>query len=277
MKTAGTSCFMTARTRTFLAALTERCRAAALRVLVEVHAHRRLTLELAASNDLASDFALPPLVLDALHTGDAGPLHGRLGRRPRNVITVLDTHDGIGVIDVGESAGHGAAEHPTTSLDALGGDLDATLPARALPLVLPGTPQPSSVGLLMGRNDEALLARTGVGRDVNRHHFTTSEVSTALASPAVRRLLDLVALRRDHPAFLGEWWLSPHDPRAPGLIETGWRGVGGSEVALRVDAGARAGDAPPRCVVGGRVSDRVAHRAQVSRPDRERRRNRHRV
>jgi sucrose phosphorylase len=281
VKTPGTSSFMTSRTREFLADLTARARTLGLRVLVEVHAHWRLTLELAAACDLTYDFALPPLVLDALHTGDAGPLSSWLAVRPHNVVTVLDTHDGIGVIDVGMNAGHGDAEHPgpgllpperidalvesihaatrgvsrratgaaasnvdlyqvnTTYLDALGGDVDAMLAARALQLVLPGTPQIYYVGLLMGHNDEALLASSGVGRDVNRHHYTPAEVDAALADPAVRRLLTLVELRRTHPAFGGEWWVSPADPDRPGLIVTGWRAEGGHEVTLRFDARAR--------------------------------------
>jgi sucrose phosphorylase len=278
VKTPGTSSFMTPETRRFLTDLTARARAEGLRVLVEVHAHWRLTLELAELSDLTYDFALPPLVLDALHTGDAAPLHRWLGLRPRDVVTVLDTHDGIGVIDVGENAGHGDAAHPgpgllpperidalvrsihaatggvseratgaaasnvdlyqvnTTYLDALGGDVDAMLAARALQLVLPGIPQLYYVGLLMGRNDEALLAATGVGRDVNRHHYTPEEVTAALASPAVRRLLDLVELRRTHPAFDGEWWLDPVDADAPGTIRMGWRAPGERTVTLELDA-----------------------------------------
>ena len=281
VKTPGTSSFMTAETRAFLAELTERARAHGLEVLVEVHAHWRLTLDLARTSDLTYDFALPPLVLDALHTGDAAALHVWLTRRPHDVVTVLDTHDGIGVIDVGENAGHGDAEHPgpgllpperidalvesihratgdvsrratgaaasnvdlyqvnTTYLDALGGDVEAMLAARALQLILPGVPQLYYVGLLMGRNDEQLLAATGVGRDVNRHHYTPAEVESALASPAVQRLLALVELRRTHPAFDGEWWLDPADPERPGRIATGWRAEGGREVTLRFDAAAR--------------------------------------
>lgn len=281
VKTPGTSSFMTAGTRAFLAELTGRARALGLRVLVEVHAHWRLTLELARTCDLTYDFALPPLVLDALHTSDPGPLHRWLTERPHNVVTVLDTHDGIGVIDVGANAGHGDSEHPgpgllpperidalverihaatdgvsrratgaaasnvdlyqvnTTFLDALAGDVDAMLAARALQLLLPGTPQLYYVGLLMGRNDEALLARTGVGRDVNRHHYTEEELAAALSDPAVVRLLALVELRRTHPAFGGEWWLAPADPDAPGVVETGWRDADGRTVTLRLDVVAR--------------------------------------
>ena len=281
VKTPGTSSFMTEETRAFLAELTARARSHGLEVLVEVHAHWRLTLDLARTCDLTYDFALPPLVLDALHTGDASPLHAWLVARPRNVVTVLDTHDGIGVIDVGENAGHGDAEHPgpgllpperidalvesihratggvsrgatgaaasnvdlyqvnTTYLDALGGDVEAMLAARALQLLLPGVPQIYYVGLLMGRNDEALLAATGVGRDINRRRYTRDEVEAALATPAVRRLLALVELRRAHPAFDGEWWLAPADPGHPGCIVMGWRAEGGHEVTLVLDAATR--------------------------------------
>jgi sucrose phosphorylase len=281
VKTPGTSSFMTPDTRAFLADLTARAQGLGLRVLVEVHAHWRLTLDLARSCDLTYDFALPPLVLDALHTGDPCPLHGWLAVRPHNVVTVLDTHDGIGVIDVGANAGHGDAEHPgagllpperidalvesiheatdgvsrratgaaasnvdlyqvnTTYLDALGGDVDAMLAARALQLMLPGIPQIYYVGLLLGRNDEALLAATGVGRDVNRRHYTADEVRTALASPDVQRLLALVELRRTHPAFDGDWWLAPLDTERPTTVVTGWRSQDGREVALHLDVRAR--------------------------------------
>ena len=281
VKTPGTSSFMTQETRAFLAELAERAHAHGLRVLVEVHAHWRLTLELARTCDLTYDFALPPLVLDALHTGDAAPLHGWLALRPHNVVTVLDTHDGIGVIDVGANAGHGDEEHPgpgllpperieslveaihtatggasrratgaaasnvdlyqvnTTYLDALGGDIDAMLAARALQLILPGIPQLYYVGLLLGRNDEALLATSGVGRDINRHHYTRDEVEAALADADVRRLLALVELRRTHPAFDGEWWLDPIDPASPGSIRTGWLGPQGDAIVLELDARAR--------------------------------------
>jgi sucrose phosphorylase len=279
VKTPGTSSFMTDDTREFLRWLSGRAHANGLRVLAEVHAHWRLTMELARTCDLTYDFALPPLVLDALHTGDAAPLHTWLGQRPHNVVTVLDTHDGIGVIDVGANAGHGGVQHPgpgllpperidalvesihratggasrratgnaasnvdlyqvnTTFLDALGGDVDAMLAARALQLVLPGTPQIYYVGLLMGHNDMGLLETTGVGRDINRHRYTRAELEEGLASGAVRRLLRLVELRRTHAAFTGEWFLGPLEDS--GAITTGWRDGFGNEVVLRLDVAAR--------------------------------------
>jgi sucrose phosphorylase len=50
-----------------------------------------------------------------------------------------------------------------------------------------------------------LLRRTGVGRDINRHHYTRAEIDEALGRPVVRALLDLIRLRNSHPAFGGEF------------------------------------------------------------------------
>jgi sucrose phosphorylase len=63
------------------------------------------------------------------------------------------------------------------------------------------------VGLLGGTNDMALLERTRVGRDINRHYYTRAEIESALASPLVRRLCGLIRLRNSHPAFTGEFEL----------------------------------------------------------------------
>ena len=48
-----------------------------------------------------------------------------------------------------------------------------------------------------------LLARTGVGRDINRHYFTADEVRQQLGRPIVERTLALLKLRNAHPAFGG--------------------------------------------------------------------------
>ena len=102
-KEPGTDCFMTPSAH----ALTDRISAYAhergARVLVEVHGHYRQQLEIARRVDLVYDFALPPLALHALTAADLGPLDRWLAVRPANCVTVLDTHDGIGVVDVGAS------------------------------------------------------------------------------------------------------------------------------------------------------------------------------
>jgi sucrose phosphorylase len=70
---------------------------------------------------------------------------------------------------------------------------------------MPGVPQVYYVGLLAGENDMALLQQTGVGRDINRHHYAPGEVAAAVQRPVVQRLLQLVRLRNAHPAFGGSF------------------------------------------------------------------------
>ena len=87
---------------------------------------------------------------------------------------------------------------------ALGNDDRAYLLARAIQFFMPGIPQVYYVGLLAGDNDMALLARTGAGRDINRHYYQASEIESALQKPVVKELLGLIKLRNSHPAFNGE-------------------------------------------------------------------------
>ena len=91
----------------------------------------------------------------------------------------------------------------------MGRDDRAYLIARAIQFFLPGVPQVYYVGLLAGENDMALLARSGVGRDINRHHYGADEIALALDKPVVRRLIELIRLRNTHPAFGGRFALEP--------------------------------------------------------------------
>jgi sucrose phosphorylase len=63
------------------------------------------------------------------------------------------------------------------------------------------------VGLLAGENDMALLQKSGVGRDINRHHYSTQEIQDQLQRPVVQRLCELIRLRNSHPAFSGRFEL----------------------------------------------------------------------
>ncbi len=255
VKRAGTSCFMLSETFEFIGALSAQARALGIEVLVEIHSHYRQQLEIARRVDRVYDFALPPLVLYALYQADARPLRDWLAVSPRNAVTVLDTHDGIGVLDVGASGGQPGLLPPAaidalveeihrrsggesrlatgaaasnldlyqvncTYYDALGRDDRDYLIARAVQFFAPGIPQVYYVGLLAGRNDLELLRRTGVGRDINRHYYTPDEVAEALARPVVRRLLGLIRLRNAHPAFDGAFAMPPA-PAHVLLIE--WR------------------------------------------------------
>ena len=74
-------------------------------------------------------------------------------------------------------------------------------------LMLPGVPQIYYVGLLAGSNDMEQLAASGVGRDVNRHHYSAAELDAALERPVVRELLDMLRWRASEPAFDGRFEL----------------------------------------------------------------------
>ena len=276
VKTPGTSCFMTADTFAFIGELAARAHDRDIQVLVEVHSHWQKQVEIAARVDWVYDFALPPLVLHGLYTGNAERIRRWLEIRPHNAVTVLDTHDGIGVIDVGpdttdvhhlgllsaeeiddlvegiHEASHGASRLATgaaasnvdlyqvncTYYDAVGADPDAYLLARLLQVFAPGVPQIYYVGLLAGHNDVELLHRSGIGRDINRRHYTRGEIDAALQRPVVRRLLDVLRLRNSHPAFDGEWELVDRG-HGEGVIEQRWR-ADGEQVTLVTDLRRRA-------------------------------------
>jgi sucrose phosphorylase len=117
-----------------------------------------------------------------------------------------------------------------TFYDALGRDDEAYLIARAIQFIVPGIPQVYYVGLLAGENDMALLARSQVGRDINRHHYTVAEITAALERPVVQDLCDLIRLRNSHPAFNGEFHYDATDHTALTLSWT----AGEHSVELRV-------------------------------------------
>jgi sucrose phosphorylase len=101
IKEPGTSCFMIPTTYEFIGELTAQARALGIEIPVAIHSYYRDQVEIAQQVDRVYDFALPPLVLHALFTGGVRPLAEWFAISPRNAITVLDTHDGIGVIEVG--------------------------------------------------------------------------------------------------------------------------------------------------------------------------------
>lgn len=251
IKSPGTSCFMTAQTFDFVDELTAAAKSRGVEVLVEVHSYYRHQVQIGRRVDRVYDFALPPLLLHGLRTADASALHHWLTIRPDNAVTVLDTHDGIGVIDIGPEQTAGGLASPglvdagavdalvewihtntggesrlatgvassyldlyqvnSTYPDALGRDEQRYLLARAVQFFLPGVPQVYYVGALFGRNDVELLARTRVGRDINRHHYTPSEIDAALHTPVVQALFRLCAWRNRIAAFAGEFRHELHD------------------------------------------------------------------
>jgi sucrose phosphorylase len=240
IKRRGTACFMLPETFDFIAELSARAGELGMQTLVEIHSHYQTQIAIASSVGRVYDFALPPLVLHSLYTSDFSALKRWLAIAPRNCVTVLDTHDGIGIRDVAKqgdlegllsadevdslvdtihektggqsrrASGHSASnldiyQVNSTYYDALGRiDVDYLI-ARAIQFFAPGTPQVYYVGLLAGGNDMELVERSGVGRDINRHYYSESEIRTDLQRPVVQRLMDLIRLRKNLSAFDGSF------------------------------------------------------------------------
>jgi sucrose phosphorylase len=270
IKKAGRSSFMMEETFDFIRRFSAQAKELGLEVLVEIHSYYQRQIEIARHVDWVYDFALPPLLLHAFFNRTAHHLKHWITVRPVNALTVLDTHDGIGVIDIGadsqdrvhhpglvpeadlnrlvqqihansngeslQATGSAAAnldlyQVNCTFHDALGRDDLKYLLCRAIQFFLPGVPQVYYVGLLAGGNDMQLLARTRVGRDINRHYYTRSEIDHALERPVVADLLRLIRLRNSHPAFNGNFTLGPAPDEA---LDLRWQS--GTDFALlRVD------------------------------------------
>ncbi|MAR90601.1 MAG: sucrose phosphorylase [Pseudomonadota bacterium] len=206
--------------------------------LPEVHDHTSYQYAISRRNMHPYGFALPPLLLYSLLDANSVYLKNWLRMCPRNMITVLDTHDGICIPDVEgvlpddkikdlidnidsrsadpilrRSAANvhsvGAIYQLTcTFYDAMMQNDDAYIAARAIQFFAPGIPQVYYVGLLAGKNDRELMNTTGELRDINRKFYTLEEVDAAMEQPVVQRLLKLMRFRTNYPAFQGRFELN---------------------------------------------------------------------
>lgn len=235
-KKRGTTSFMIPETYDFIKWLGKIAHKNKMEVLPEIHNHYSIQIELAKAKgvDYVYDFCLPLLVLHSIFKKDSVRLKNWIEIRPENQITTLDTHDGVGVIDVegllnkeesvelsahifrnGGNATMRASginsdnvdvyQINTTYYSALKENDKDYLIARAIQFFVPGIPQVYYVGLLAGKNDEELLEKTGNGRDVMRHYYKISEIEEAIKRPVVEKLLELMRFRNSYPAFNGKF------------------------------------------------------------------------
>lgn len=203
-------------------------------LLPEIHEHYTMQLKVAKHGYYVYDFALPMLLLHAIYTGRSDRLLHWFDICPRKQFTTLDTHDGIGVVDVADLLTDAEIEDTVDKLYSQGGsvkriysstaykNLDiyqinctyysalgendkAYLLARAIQFFAPGIPQVYYVGMLAGANDEELVNQTKVGRDINRHFYSKAEIDAEVKRPVVSKLIGLMEFRNSHPAFNGEF------------------------------------------------------------------------
>lgn len=234
-------------------------------ILPEVHEDYHFQLKIAQHGHWVYDFALPMLLLHALMTGRTDRLIHWLRICPRKQFTTLDTHDGIGVVDVRgllsedeidlvrekvlsltqdarkyvqmpsfiKQSGREAKTYQLncTFYSALEENDDAYLLARAVQFFSPGIPQVYYVGMLAGRNDIAFLKQSGQGRDINRHYYTEAEIAQEIQRPVVKRLLRLMRLRNQCPAFDGDFSIG--EASGEGRLQLIWNNKGG---AIRLSA-----------------------------------------
>lgn len=207
-------------------------------ILPEIHEHYTIQLKVSEHGYYVYDFALPMLLLHALYTGQSHNLVHWLTICPRKQFTTLDTHDGIGVVDArdlmseeeitltqnhlyeqGGSIKKIYSSEAYNNLDiyqinctyysALGEDDNAYLLARAIQFFAPGIPQVYYVGLLAGANDIALIEKTKIGRDINRHYYSIKEIEEVTKRPFLQKLYTLMRFRNTHPAFNGTITILP--------------------------------------------------------------------
>jgi sucrose phosphorylase len=203
-------------------------------MLPEVHEHYSYHLKIAAKGYWTYDFALPMLVLHTLYHHTSERLKNWFRICPRHQLTTLDTHDGMGVVDVKDLLTPEEIDRTMNGLDEKGSNTrklysgeeyqnldvyqvnctyysalecndDSYIAARTIQFFAPGIPQVYYVGLLAGENDIELVERTKNGRDINRHNYTLDEIEDAIQKPVVQRLLKLMEFRNSYPAFDGQF------------------------------------------------------------------------
>lgn len=223
-------------------------------MLAEIHENYTIQLKMAEKGYWVYDFALPMLLLHGLKSGRTDRLIHWLNICPRKQFTTLDTHDGIGVVDVVGLLSEDEIELVREDVDditkeakqyiklpsmikrkgekfqyyqlgstyysALRCNDDAYLIARAVQFFTPGIPQVYYVGLLAGENDIEGLKTNPDPRTINRHNYTKAEIEAAIEKPVCKRLYELMRFRNTYEAFNGD--IHVGDDLGDGTITITW-------------------------------------------------------
>ena len=241
IKKRGTACFFVEpEIYQFLDWISELAHSLDIEILPEIHADYITQFKLAENGYWIYDFILPFTILDALLNKTSKRLKEYLKIRPHKQFTMLDCHDGVPikpdlnglyqskdarrVVDICVKRGANLSlifspKHKDPDgfdvhqircayYSMLDCNESAYLAARAIQFFTPGIPQVYYVGLLAGKNDTDAVARTGEGREINRHNYSVNEIDREVQRPVVKKLLELIKFRNTHPAFNGNFELN---------------------------------------------------------------------
>jgi sucrose 6(F)-phosphate phosphorylase len=236
IKKRGTSCFFVEpEIYKFLEWINQLARSMNIEILPEIHAEYQTQFRLAKQGYWIYDFILPYTILETLITKSSNSLKEYLNIRPHNQFTMLDCHDGVPIkpdmdglyqpknarkvveqcIRNGSNLslilseaykdpdGFDVHQIRGSYYSLLGCNDSAYLIARAIQFFAPGIPQVYYVGLLAGKNDVEAVEKTKEGREINRHNFSVEEIDQNVQRDVVKRLVELIKFRDNHPAFNG--------------------------------------------------------------------------
>lgn len=216
-------------------------------LLPEIHEHYSIQFKIADHDYYVYDFALPMVTLYTLYSSRTERLAKWLKMSPMKQFTTLDTHDGIGVVDVKDiltdeeidyasnelykvganvKRKYSSAEYNnldiyqinSTYYSALGDDDVKYFLARLIQAFAPGIPQVYYVGLLAGKNDLKLLEETKEGRNINRHYYSNEEIAKEVQRPVVKALLNLFSFRNRSEAFDLEGTIEIETPTVHSIV-----------------------------------------------------------
>ena len=216
-------------------------------LLPEIHEHYSIQFKIADHDYYVYDFALPMVTLYTLYSSRTERLAKWLKMSSMKQFTTLDTHDGIGVVDVKDiltdeeidyasnelykvganvKRKYSSAEYNnldiyqinSTYYSALGDDDVKYFLARLIQAFAPGIPQVYYVGLLAGKNDLELLEETKEGRNINRHYYSNEEIAEEVQRPVVKALLNLFSFRNRSEAFDLEGTIDVKTPTAHSIV-----------------------------------------------------------